>query len=68
MKTPRELSTLKNSEIDLTDYGYNFAFIINGKVEYISGTNELFARILIDSDKIVQIEKDQYDVGSTYTE
>ena len=68
MKTPRKLSTLKNNEIDLTDYGYYFAFVVNGKVEYVSGTNELFARVLIDSDKIVQIEENQYDVGSTYTE
>lgn len=66
MKTPRELNELENVEIDLTDYGYHFAFIVDGIVKYVTGTGELFARVLLDSDQIIPIEKDQFSIGDVY--
>lgn len=66
MPTPRSLEELKNIQPDNTDYSYNLAFIVNGTVEYVIGAAELFARVLLDSDKIVVIEEGQFSVGDSY--
>jgi len=67
MKTPRPLNEIENIELDLTDYSYNMAFIIDGKVKYLTGTGELFARILLDSEQIVLIEDGQFSVDDIYS-
>jgi hypothetical protein len=66
MPTPRNLEVVKTEPYEINNYDYHLAIIVDGKVEFIMGCNELLASVLIAPHQVVSIEENDLSVGESY--
>ena len=66
MPTPRNLEVIKANSYELDSYDYHLAIIVDGKVEFLMGCNELLASVLIAPHQVVSIEENQLSIGDSY--
>jgi hypothetical protein len=66
MPIPRNLEVVKTESYEIDNYDYHLAIIVDGKVEFVLGCNELLASALAAPHEIVSIEENQLSVGDSY--
>jgi len=67
MPIPRNLEVVKTESYEIDNYDYHLAIIVDSKVEFVLGCNELLASALVAPHQIVSIEANQLSVGDSYT-
>jgi hypothetical protein len=67
MPTPRNLEVVKTESYEIDNYDYHLAIVVDGKVEFLMGCNELLASVLTAPHQVVSIEENQLSVGDSYT-
>lgn len=66
MPTPRNIEVVKTESYEIDNYDYHLAIIVDGKVEFIMGCNELLASVLVAPHQVVSIEENDLSVGESY--
>ena len=56
MPTPRNLEVVKTESYEIDNYDYHLAIVVDGKVEFLMGCNELLASVLIAQHQVISIE------------
>jgi len=66
MLTPRNLEVIKTEGYEFGNHEYNLAIVVDGKVEFLMGCNELLASVLTVPHQVVFIEENQLSIGDSY--